>query len=102
MRKAPERMLAFALLVILCALCSFAGAEPMKFQSRGEALKYIEKNQPMELTLEKIKMKPSDLLLIKQALPEGAEFHFTTKWGSVTFSDDVEDLDLRERKTRSP
>ena len=98
MSKTFRRIAVLVLFLALIALAGAACAEPMKFASRSEAIKYIQKNQPTELTLEGVKMKPSDLLAIKQALPEGAEFHFTTKWGSVKFSDDVEDLDLREKK----
>ena len=87
-----------ALFVVLCAISLSACAETVSFKSAKEALKYIEKNRPTELTIEKVKLKPSDLLTIREAMPEGAEFHFTTKWGSVTFSDDVEELDLREKK----
>ena len=99
MKKAPERILALVLLVILCAMCTFAGAEKMSFRNRAETLKYIEQNKPMELTLDNIKFKPLELLEIRNALPEGAEFHFTTKWGSVTFSDDVEELNLRVKES---
>jgi hypothetical protein len=98
MSKVFRQATAMTLAIILCALCTLACAEPMSFRNRDEALKYIEKNQPMELTIEKVKMKPSDLLEIRNALPEGAKFHFTTKWGSVTFSDNAEELDLRKKE----
>ena len=74
-----------------------ANAEALSFGNVKAALKYIQENQPSELTLENVKFKPSELLTIKNALPAGAEFHFTTKWGAVTFSDDVTDLDLKPR-----
>ena len=86
------------LLLFLC--CAAAGADTISGNKSVKViLKYISDNHPTELTLEGVKLKPTELLQIKQALPEGAEFHFTTNWaGSVTFSDDVVELDLRPRK----
>lgn len=98
MRMSFRRMTALALALILCVPVLPALAEPVSFRNKAEALKYIEKNHPTELTLENVKLKPTELLEIKQALPEGATFHFTTKWGTVTFSDDAEEVDLRSKK----
>ena len=82
MRKKTIRLLATALLLTVCAAAfTYAGAEAMSFRNVSEAQKYVRENQPMELTLENVKFKPTELLSIKSELPGGAEFHFSTKWG---------------------
>ena len=87
-------------LILLCACCVSACADTLSGNKSVKViLKYISDNHPTSLTLEGVRLKPTELLQVKQALPEGAEFHFTTNWaGSLTFSDDVVELDLRPRK----
>ena len=90
---------AFVLLLMLtAALCAAAQAETLSFKGLSEALKYLKKNQPQELTIEAGKFKPSELIKVKNALPEGAEFHFTVNWSNIPYSDQTTDLDLRELK----
>ena len=110
MEKIPERSdymshpkvllkaLAVLLLLILCGLCFTAQAETVSFKGLNEALKYIRKNQPTELTIESGKFKPSELIQVKNALPAGAPFHFTVSWSNITYSDDITELDLTEMK----
>ena len=87
----------FLLLLAACLLAGLAQAETMTFKNVKQAKQYIQENRPMELTLENVKFTPQDLLALRSEMPEGSEFHFTTIWGSVTFSDDVEDLDLGKK-----
>ena len=98
MKRFHRILTAAVALMLLAAACCAAQAESLSFKNVKQALQYIQDNQPEELTLENVKFKPSELLTLKNAMPEGAVFHFTTKWGAVTFSDDVEDLDLKSRK----
>ena len=86
------------MLLILCALCAAAHAEGIKFKGLNDALKYVKTNQPSELTIESGTFKPSDLIKVKNALPDGAEFHFTVNWSNITFSDDITELDLTGMK----
>ena len=99
MRKHQIRKLLAALLAAaLCLGCASACADTISGNKDIKTvLKYIREHQPTELTLENVRLKPTDLLQVKQSLPEGAVFHFTTFWGT-TFSDDVVELDLRPRK----
>ena len=50
--KVLLKALAVLLLLILCGLCFTAQAETVSFKGLNEALKYIRKNQPTELTIE--------------------------------------------------
>ena len=86
------------LLLILCGLCMTAQADTVSFAGLNDAMKYLKKNQPTELTIEAGKFKPAELLQVKNALPEGAEFHFTVSWSNITFSDDATELDLTGMK----
>ena len=91
-------ILTILLVLLLCLACASACADTIS-GNKGlkTVLKYVKEHQPTELILENVRLKPSELLQIRQALPADAVFHFTTFWG-VTFSDDVVDLDLRPRK----
>lgn len=86
------------LLLILCGLCMTAQADTVSFAGLNDAMKYLKKNQPTELTIEAGKFKPAELLQVKNALPEGAEFHFIVSWSNITFSDDATELDLTGMK----
>ena len=98
----PERILrrtlAMLLAVLLCSLFGVAAAEPMTFANLREAKTYIKHNQPTELTIASGKFRPSELIQIRNDLPEGAEFHFNVTWGNIPYSDETVDLDLRELK----
>lgn len=99
MQMKKIRLLAFTILLAVCtAVFTASGAETMSFRNVSEARKYVRENQPMELTLENVKFKPAELLSIKNELPEGAVFHFTSTWGKITFSDETEEMDLNSVK----
>ena len=91
-------VITLVLAVIAVMMLGVAQAETKTFSNVNAAIKYINKNKPESLTLENVSFKPSQLLKIRNAMSEGAEFHFTTTWGELTFSDDAESLDLRVRE----
>lgn len=96
----------FSLLaILLCLLICTAGitaacaeSEVKTFANVNQAVKYVKAEQPMDLTLEEVKLTPSELAKVKKAMPEGSVLHFSTVWGGISFTDEVVDLDLREIK----
>lgn len=94
-RKMPAVLF---LLLLACGLCLAAKADTLKKAGLTDTLKYIKKNQPAELTIESGKFKPSELIQVRNALPEGAEFHFSVNWSNVSYTDETEELDLRSLK----
>lgn len=95
MKKIKELIVFIITMLLIASASSFA--ETITFSSVNEAIKYIKKQQPVSINIIDIKFKPTQLLKIKKAMPDSSEFHFTTTWGNVTFSDDVVDLDLRPK-----
>ena len=96
--KVLFKTISVLLLLILCGLSMTAKADTVSFAGLNDAMKYLKKNQPTELTIEAGKFKPTELIQVKSALPEGAEFHFTVNWSNITLSDDVTELDLTGMK----
>ena len=92
------KALAVLMLLILCVLCAAAQADTLSPAGLNETLKYLKKNQPSDLTIESGRFKPRELIQVRDALPEGAEFHFNVTWGGVPFSDTAEELDLTGMK----
>lgn len=102
------RKLTICLAALLCALllglgCAAAetaaeeaAGSALTFSSPREALNYVKKNAPTELTLTDVTFKPTELLKIRDAMPEGSVFHFSTSWGKVPLTDETTDLDLKE------
>ena len=100
MKVLRARTIVFLVILASAALIlGAAGAETKTFSSVRNAISYLRSNQVEELTLENVRFSPSELLSIKNALPAGTAFHFTSTWGRVAFSDETEVLDLRECKT---
>ena len=88
--------LCLILFLLFAAVCSASADElPGNYD---KALKYIRSNQPMEVTAEKVGWNPKQLTALREALPEGAVFHFTAKWNGISFSDEAEDLNLNKAK----
>ena len=100
MRKSGFPVLLALLLVVLLGMCTGAQAETKKFSGASEAIKWIKKNQPEELTVEG-KFKPADLLKVKNAMPEGSEFHFRVTWGDVIYTDESTEIILGGKKAVS-
>ena len=90
-------ILSFCLLfLLLAAVCSaYADDLPSNY---SKALKYVKNNQPMEAVATNVGWNPQQLTDIRNAMPEGAAFHFHVSWGGAPFSDETTDLDLRECK----
>ncbi len=88
------KIAAVLLLLVLCGMFAAAQADSVSFKGLSDALKYVKNNQPSELTIESGKFKPTELISVKNALPEGAAFHFTVQWSNVTYSDSTTELDL--------
>ena len=96
MRKIGFLSLLILLVVVLLSPGVTAQAETKKFSGTSEALKWIKKNQPEELTVEG-RFKPADLLKVKNAMPEGSEFHFNVTWGDVAYSDGSTEIILGKK-----
>lgn len=96
MRKYGVPVLIGLLLAVLLGLCVSAQAETQKFAGTSAALKWVKKNQPDELTVEG-KFKPADLLKVKEAMPEGSEFHFNVTWGDAAYSDESTEIILGKK-----
>ena len=85
-------------LMLLIAGC--ACTEEIDQNSLHRILEYIDQNQPAELELRKLEMKPQDLWTLKENMPNGATLHFTTKWNGITISDTDEELDMTAIRRR--
>ena len=84
-------------LLLVCGICAAAMADGTpNLKTYKKAMDYVKKNQPMSLNLDKVRFTPKELLAIKQAMPEGAELHFSTNWKNARFADTSEEVDLRE------
>lgn len=84
------------LLLLLAAACT-ASADTLP-GNYTKALKYVKEHQPMEAVAENVGWSPKQLTELKEALPEGAVFRFSCKWNGISFSDDLEALDLAKTK----
>lgn len=98
MKFIKKIFIAIALVLLFISIYSFVQAEVVSFDSVNAALKYVKKNKPNNLVLENVSFKPTQLLKIRKAMSESSEFHFTSTWGELTFSDDAESLDLTVRE----
>jgi len=83
----------FALWLTCAGMTAFA--EQPVLTSLSEILAYVDENQPMELDLGSVRLRPGDLYTIRQHMPEKAILHFTTRWQEMTISDTDSELDLR-------
>ena len=77
-----------------CAGISVRAEQPA-LSTVSQAIAYVVENQPTELDLGNVRMKPADLYSIKQYMPENAVLHFTTRWQGLIISDTDQELDLR-------
>ena len=85
------------LLLILLAVACGASADELP-SNYAKALKYVRTSQPMEAVANNVGWNIKQLTEIRDALPEGAVFHFTCKWNGIVFSDESEELDLTKAK----
>ena len=89
-------ILLLLLLVTVVLTGAAAQAETMKFPGASAAIKWINKNHPEDLTVEG-KFKPDELLKVRNAMPEGSEFHFKATWGDVSYSDESTEVILGKK-----
>lgn len=87
-----------ALFMLLAMGC--AAAEEIDQSSLRKMLAYIDANQPAELELRELALKPKEIMQLREHMPEGAVLHFTTKWLGITFSDTDRELDLTAIRRR--
>ena len=91
--RIPGFCFILCLLLLLLAVACTASADDLP-TNYSQALVYVKHNQPMEAVATNVGWNPKQLTEIRDALPEGAVFHFTCKWNGITFSDETEELDL--------
>ena len=96
MRKRGILLLVVLLAAVLVFACAAAQAETKKFAGAAEAIKWVQKNKPEELTVQG-KFKPVDLLKVKNAMPEGSEFHFSVTWGDLSYTDESTEIILGKK-----
>lgn len=89
------------LAVWLCLGCAPAlAAKAPNLKNYKQALNYARQKQPTELKLENVSFTPTQLLAIRNALPQGATFSFSTNWNGCSFTDRTVSADFRKiRKT---
>ncbi len=88
----------FLCLLLALAAVPFAACADDLPSNYSEALKYVKSNQPMEAVAAGVSWNPKQLSELRDALPEGAVFHFSCKWNGMEFSDESEELDLTKVK----
>ena len=87
-------------LVTAGMLFSAAAEQEVKFRDYRAVLRYIEKNQPTDLDIGSVRIKPAELDIIAKALPEGGKLHFSTSWCGTVISDTDEVIDLDGSRSR--
>lgn len=93
-----RRIVCAVMCLLFLAAAASAGAEQVSLKTVQKALDYVRKNQPAELDLGEVKMKPQELKKIRDAMPAGGVLHFTSKWGALTFTDRDEEINLNVLK----
>lgn len=91
-----KRLSAFflAVLLLFSGILSAAAEQTVRFRNYDAVMKYIRANQPTDLDLGSVRLKPSDLDKISKALPEGGKLTFSTSWCGTVISDTDEEIDL--------
>jgi Leucine-rich repeat (LRR) protein len=87
---------AFLAISILLFVASFALSESLSFKNYKEALEYVKTNQPNELDIGTVRMKPSELLSLLSEMPAGSELHFRTKRNGVVISSDDDEFSAKD------
>ena len=90
-----------AVIFLLAGMQLFASADQeVQFSSYRDVMKYIEKNNPTDLDIGTLKIKPSELDKIAKALPDGGKLRFSISWCGTVISDTDEIIDLNGSTTR--
>ena len=95
--RIPGICLFLCLLLCMLAVIVSSSADDLP-ANYAQALKYVKKNQPMEAVAAKVGWNPKQLTELRDALPDGAVFHFNCSWNGISFSDESEELDLTKAK----
>ncbi|MCR5565718.1 MAG: hypothetical protein K6F61_02610 [Clostridiales bacterium] len=99
MNKARNGLiLLLAILAVLTGILtvpadSAADSIPKQYQ---KALQYAKDNQPMEMDMGNVRLKPRQLLEIRNALPEGAVLKFSTSWAGTCLEWNSTEIDLNK------
>ena len=95
MKALLKRVLCLAMVLLAAGILpAAADEEKPKFREYRAVLKYIENNHPTDLDIGSVRIKPSELDIIANALPEGGRLHFSTSWCATVISDTDEVIDL--------
>ena len=94
--RLPKLCLLLCLLCILPVVVACSASADELPSNYSKALKYVQANQPMEAVTPKVGWSPKQLTELRDALPEGAVFHFTCKWNGISFTDESEELNLNK------
>ena len=81
------------LLMLLLPLSAPADTE-VRFHSYNEVMKYIKANHPADLDIGSVRLKPSDLGRIADALAEGGKLSFSSAWCGTVITEKDELIDL--------
>lgn len=91
--------LAAAAAVLACLAVSAQADPEVRFKSYNDVMKYIQANQPADLDIGSVRIKPTELEKIADALQEGGKLQFSTSWCGTVISDMDELIDLNGSKT---
>ena len=90
-----KKVLCLAMAFMAAGITATAAADgELHFKDYRAVLKYIEKNNPTDLNIGSVRIKPSELDIIAKALPEGGKLSFSTSWCATVISDTDEVIDL--------
>ena len=99
-RERLRRILCLAAAVLLACLSVSAAADPeVRFKSFNDVMKYIKENQPKDLDIGSVRIKPTELEKIADALQEGGTLRFSTSWCGTVITESDEIIDLNGSKT---
>ena len=95
-----RRMAATVAVICLLAgsLSAARGESAPAFRRAQDAIKWVTENQPDALDLGQTKFGPEELLKIRQALPEGAEFQFQAEFRGAAYTPETESMNLNGAK----
>ena len=87
-------------LLLLCALAvlPLRGLAEELPGNYYDALKYIQNQQPTDVSIDTKRLTPKQLTELRDALPDGAVFRFSCVWNGISFSDASTALNLTTAK----
>ena len=96
MKTFLKRIICLAAVLLMAGGMFFSASadQEVQFKNYKDVLKYIKENQPTDLDIGTMKIRPSELEQIADALPEGGKLSFSMKWCGTVISDTDEEIDL--------